>query len=365
MTLKLEKITKQVGASTHLYEMDLELGPGLNVLIGPTLAGKTSLLRLMAGLDKPTTGRILMDGRDITHERIQKRRVAMVYQQFINYPSFTVYNNIASPLKRAALSKQEIDRKVRDVAAMLKLEPLLERLPDELSGGQQQRTALARALVKDADLLLLDEPLINLDYKLREELRSELQQVFKHRRRVVVYATTEPLEALMLSGTTVVLDQGRRLQVGPTAEVFHNPASVRVGEVFSDPPMNLIRGRVEDSEAKLGDSIRVPLAGHLAGLKPGAYRFGLRANDLFIRRTQEGDVEFTATVELAEISGSETFVHAAFDGTSWVAQEEGVHPLGLGESIRVFLKPANLFAFDTDGQLRAAPARTLPQRGAL
>ena len=358
MTLALDHITKTVGAETHLYDLSVELAPGsLNVLLGPTLAGKTSLMRLMAGLDRPATGRISVDGQDVTGLSVRKRSVAMVYQQFINYPSFTVYDNIASPLRRAGVDKAEIDRRVRETAALLHIDALLDRLPAELSGGQQQRTALARALARDADLLLLDEPLVNLDYKLREELRSELQTIFRAGKAIVIYATTEPLEALMMGGQCIVLDEGRMLQFGPTVEVYHNPASVRVGEVFSDPPMNMIEGQVENAMALLGQDIRLPLNGHLAGLASGRYRFGVRANHLFVARSSADQIEFGAAVDLAEISGSETFIHAAHSGTSWVVQEEGVHSLALGEAIQVYLDPRHVFVFAEDGRLVAAPRR--------
>jgi glycerol transport system ATP-binding protein len=164
MTLLMTGVTRRVGRDIHIHETDLELVPGsVTVLLGPTLAGKTTLMRLMAGLDRPTTGRLAENGRDVTGMSVRQRSVAMVYQQFINYPSFTVYENIASPLRRAGLSAAEIDRRVRETAETLRIGALLGRLPQELSGGQQQRTALARALVKQADLLLLDEPLVNLD----------------------------------------------------------------------------------------------------------------------------------------------------------------------------------------------------------
>ncbi len=263
--LILENITKTVGRERHIQDVSLELDPGAPmVLLGRTLAGKTTLIRLMAGLDRPSRGRIVMDGEDVTHVNVRRRNVAMVYQQFINYPSFTVYENIAAPLRRAGLDKRDIDRKVRDTAETLRIGGLLDRLPGELSGGQQQRTALARALVKEADLLLLDEPLINLDYKLREELRGELQSIFSGRDSVVVYATTEPLEALMLQGSTAVMAEGKVLQAGPTLEVYHHPASVQVGDVFSDPPMNMIDGRIRGQTATLGGDITIPLEGHLA-----------------------------------------------------------------------------------------------------
>jgi len=248
MTLVLDRISRVVGGETHLHELSLTLEPGsLNVLFGPTLAGKTSLMRLMAGLDRPSAGRVLWDGKDVTGVSVRRRQVAMVYQQFVNYPSFTVYDNIASPLKLAGLPKAEIDRKVREAAGIMHIDGLLKRLPAELSGGQQQRTAIARALVKEAGLLLLDEPLVNLDYKLREELRSEMREIFKRHRSIVVYATTEPLEALMLGGTITVLHEGKVLQSGPTVQVYHNPSSLRVGQVFSDPPLNQVDGVVDAS----------------------------------------------------------------------------------------------------------------------
>jgi glycerol transport system ATP-binding protein len=202
--------------------------------------------------------------------------------------------------------------------------------------------------------------LVNLDYKLREELRGELQDIFRRGGSTVIYATTEPLEALMLGGNTVVLDAGRVLQTGPTVEVYHNPATLRVGQVFSDPPMNLIDSRVENGIARLGESLTVPMTGHLRDLPPGPYRFGVRANHLFVQPRAADDLEIAATVELAEISGSETFIHAAHSGISWVVQEDGVHSLGLGESLRVYVRPGHLFAFDLDGRLVAAPERGAP-----
>ena len=358
MTLRLENVGREVNGVTYLADIDLELTPGsVYVLLGPTLSGKTSLMRIMAGLDRPNTGRVLVDGRDVTGTSVRKRGIAMVYQQFINYPSFTVYDNIASPLRRAGLPKAEVDEKVRGAAATLRIDALLDRLPGQLSGGQQQRTALARALVKDANLLLLDEPLVNLDYKLREELREELREIFATRHATVIYATTEPVEALMIGGQTVVLHEGRVLQAGPTVELYHMPASVRVGQTFSDPPMNLIDGTVRNGEAILGENLRIPPGDQLASLGDGPYRFGVRANHLFLNRQSPADVEFSAVVELAEISGSETFLHVTFAGAAWVAQEEGVHGLALGTQLPLYLNPRNLFAFGMDNRLAAAPAR--------
>ncbi|HOB97032.1 MAG TPA: ATP-binding cassette domain-containing protein, partial [Aquabacterium sp.] len=170
MQLSLEGLQHQVGPAVHLYPLDLQLQPGtVTVLLGATQAGKTTLMRLMAGLDVPSRGRVRVDGADVTGVPVRQRNVAMVYQQFINYPSMTVFDNIASPLKlRGGMDAAAINQRVQALADKLHIDPFLQRLPAALSGGQQQRVALARALAKDAPLMLLDEPLVNLDYKLRE-----------------------------------------------------------------------------------------------------------------------------------------------------------------------------------------------------
>lgn len=356
MTLQLDNVSKSVGAEHHLYDIDLTFDPGnLYVLFGLTLAGKTSLMRLMASLDRPTRGRVLVDGNDVTDASVRERSVAMVYQQFINYPAFTVYNNIASPLRIKGLAKAEVDKKVRETAALVRIDHLLDRLPAELSGGQQQRVAIARALIKEADLLLLDEPLVNLDYKLREEMRSELKSIFQRGQAIVVYATTEPAEALLLGGNTVVIDEGRVLQAGPTLDVFHHPASVRVTQVFSEPPMNLVDGTVVDGRFTLDGGIEGSLPDHLKGIADGRYRLGFRANHVALSRGRGEEIEIPATASLTEVSGSETFVHLTHEGADWVVQEEGVHSLRLGEAIKLYLKPDRLFLFGEDGLLQASP----------
>jgi glycerol transport system ATP-binding protein len=362
MGLMLDKLEKRVGAEMHLYEMTINLEPGLNVLLGPTLAGKTSLMRIMAGLDKPTKGRVVLDGKDVTLEPVQKRSVAFVYQQFVNYPSFSIFENIASPLRvQGGISPEEIKKRVHAAAELMHLESMLDRLPAQLSGGQQQRTAIARALIKEADLLLLDEPLVNLDYKLREELRAEMRDIFARRNAIVVYSTTEPLEALMMGGRIAVMSEGRLLQSGSTLEVYHQPASQRVGEVFSDPPMNLLEANLNRGEATLSNGSRFPLPEHMRDLANGPYKIGLRANHSSLHALSGNDLLIPARVELAEISGSETYVHTRLDATTRVvAQLEGVHGFQLGQEVTLHLNPNRLFAFDSSGQLAAAPLRSSP-----
>jgi glycerol transport system ATP-binding protein len=371
--LVLEGIGKRVGAEMHLCDVDLSLDEGsFNVILGRTLAGKTSLLRLLAGLDRPTAGRLRRGQTDLTNAPVRQRSVAMVYQQFVNYPSFTVHDNIASPLRLQKASG--IDARVRELARALHIDHLLDRLPGQLSGGQQQRVAIARALAKQAELLLFDEPLVNLDYKLREELREELRGLLTQRGVTVVYATTEPDEALLLGGHTILLHEGRVLQRAPVLEVYHRPASVAAARLFSDPPMNLLEVTVASGEATLPGEVRMPLRAHLADLAEGRYRFGVRAGDCTLR-TPDGEAEqgvvaprspvaLRGEVELAEISGSETFVYLRIPGQPddepFIVRQPGVFHHELGQAVRVELDPARILAFapkddgDGDGALVAS-----------
>ncbi len=360
MTLVLDGVSKVVGAQTHIHPTDLTLLNGsMNVLLGPTLSGKTSLMRLMAGLDSPSTGRILWNDKDVTGMRVQDRKVAMVYQQFINYPSMTVYENIASPMRLLGKSATEIDTAVQKTADLMKLTPMLSRKPLELSGGQQQRCALARALVKDAGLVLLDEPLANLDYKLREELRAEIPRIFEEAGSIFVYATTEPEEALLLGGNTATLWEGRVTQFGPTPDVYRQPVDATTARVFSDPPMNFLPIEKRGTELLFGDGRRTAASGPLAGLSDGRYLAGFRPNHVELHRHVAGAMEFDTRLAVTEITGSETFVHLDLHGERWVGLIHGVHDLKLGSSLRVYLDPAHVYVFAEDGGLVAPAAYAL------
>ena len=356
MALELHSVSRVVKGQMHIAPTTLTLEKGtMNVLLGPTLSGKTSLMRLMAGLDAPTSGRILWHGADVTGMRVQDRKVAMVYQQFINYPAMSVYDNIASPLRLMGKSKAEIDRAVKSTAEMLKLTPMLDRKPLELSGGQQQRCALARALVKDAGLVLLDEPLANLDYKLREELRAEIPRIFEESGAIFVYATTEPEEALLLGGNTATLWEGRVTQFGPTPQVYRQPADATTARVFSDPPMNFVSCFKEGHRMNFGGNANAPADGVFATLPDGRYTAGFRANHLHLNTHSGQAVEFRCTLGVTEITGSETFLHLTHGTDRWVGLVHGVHDLQPGNAVSVWLDPAHVYIFDAEGRL-AAPA---------
>jgi glycerol transport system ATP-binding protein len=356
MSVTLDHITRAVDGIPTIRDVSLTLDRGtLSVLLGPTLSGKTSIMRLLASLDKPTSGRVLVDGKDVTGVDVRKRSVAMVYQQFINYPSLSVYENIASPLRVQGKPRAEIESRVRDAARLLKLEPYLNRTPLQLSGGQQQRTAIARALVKGADLVLLDEPLANLDYKLREELRTELPRIFEASGAIFVYATTEPSEALLLGGRTICMWEGEILQAGETSKVYRRPDTLRVAQVFSDPPLNIVGIEKKNGSVQYAGGVQAPASGLYSKLGDGAYRVGFRAHQLEVERGIAGRHAFSATVTVTEITGSESFVHLKRDDSNWVAVLQGVHEFAPGDTLDAVLDPSDLFVFDAAGRLVAAP----------
>ena len=356
MSVMLDHVTRLVDGVPTIRDVSLALDNGtLSVLLGPTLAGKTSIMRLLAGLDRPTTGRVLVDGKDVTGIDVRQRSVAMVYQQFINYPSLTVFENIASPLRVQGKPRAEIENRVAEAARLLRLEPFLDRTPLQLSGGQQQRTAIARALVKGADLVLLDEPLANLDYKLREELRAELPRIFEASGAIFVYATTEPLEALLLGGRTVCMWEGEVLQAGETPRVYRHPETLRVAQVFSDPPLNVVGIEKKSGLVRYAGGIEAPASGLYSRLGDGAYRVGFRAHQLAIANGMAGRHAFPATVTVTEITGSESFVHLHRADANWVAVLQGVHEFEPGQALEVVLDPDNVFVFDARGRLVASP----------
>jgi glycerol transport system ATP-binding protein len=353
--LELTDISKTVSGEILARNVSLCLEAGTtNILLGPTLAGKTSLMRLMAGLDNPDSGSLRFNGQSVLGVPVQQRKIAMVYQQFINYPSLSVFENIASPLRVARLRDADIRRRVGEAASLLKISDYLQRLPAELSGGQQQRVALARALVKEAELVLLDEPLANLDYKLREELRAELPTLFQAKGAVLVYATTEPLEALMLGGHTAVLHEGSVAQFGATADLFRYPRNLVSARAFSDPPLNTASVSISDNTLALvgyETLLRTPAP----ALAEGRYTIGLRPHEVRLGRRGPDDIELSVQVVVNEITGSESFIHFNLAEQSWVALVHGVQDIAPGAVISCYLDPSEFYYFYPGGELALLP----------
>lgn len=351
--LELNNVTKIVGGQTHIKETNLVLKKGhFNVLLGETGSGKTSLIKLMAGLDPIGSGIIKMDGEDITKLSTQQRQISLVHQFFVNYPHMSVYDNIASPLRVVGMNKSEIDDRVGEAADILKLKPMLQRRPDELSGGQQQRTALARAIAKESKVVFLDEPLANLDYKLREELRELLPELFAGRGAVVVYATSEPEEALLLGGETALMDDGYVRQFGPTAEIYRDPVTLSASQIFSDPPINHAKVVKNGSQMRL-DQVVWELPKKYHSLADGDYQIAVRPHHVLPQKGHGSTVPVTGRVGVTELSGSESSAHFEFGDNGWVSLAHGVHPYSRDEDHTFFMNPNECLFFAPNGE-RAA-----------
>ncbi|MEM8776997.1 MAG: ABC transporter ATP-binding protein [Pseudomonadota bacterium] len=356
MTLELRSVTKNVGAEMHIYETSLSFEPGgFNILLGATNSGKSTLIKLMAGLERPTSGEVWVDGENVTGVSPQKRNIALVHQFFINYPHMSVYENIASPLRANRMDRGEVDLRVREAADVLQLGPMLDRRPQELSGGQQQRTALARAIVKDSKAIFLDEPLANLDYKLREELREQLPEILGERGTVVVYATSEPTEALLLGGHTALLHEGRVSQFGPTPKIYRAPANLVSARVFSDPPMNLAPVKKQGNAIHLGN-LHWPATGAAEGLRDGVYTVGIRPHHVTPHAANGASVLLNGEIQITELSGSESVAHFSLGESTWVSLSAGAHPYEVGQSQEFFFYADHCYYFDEDGSLAATGA---------
>lgn len=353
MALELRDVSLRFGAETHLHPTSLKLDTGgFNILLGATGAGKSTLIRLMAGLERPTSGEVWAGGRNVTGLSPQKRNISLVHQFFVNYGHMSVFDNIASPLRVGGVPRSEIGDRVREAADLLKLGPMLKRYPQELSGGQQQRTALARAIVKESTAIFLDEPLANLDYKLREELREQLPELLEGRGTVVVYATSEPTEALLLGGRTALVHEGRIAQFGPTADIYHAPGSLTSASVFSDPPINTAPA------TKRGERIELPgvawqAMGPARDLPDGSYTIAVRPHHVTPVPPHGGSVPLSGKVRITELTGSESIAHFEVGDRLWVSQAPGVHPYRLGEEHEFHLISDRCFYYGADGRLVA------------
>lgn len=354
MDLVATNLTYRPEEEFHLTDVSFQMEKGrLYTVLGRTLAGKTTMLRTIAGLQTSDSGSLEFRGKDFLRLPVWKRNIAMVYQQFINYPHLTVYENVAFPLKQRRMAAAEISQKVAAALRMVGLQGFETRKIQELSGGQQQRVAMARSFAKEADILLLDEPLVNLDYKLREQLRDEFRNIFSSgvsRESILVYSSTDPLEAMQLGGDIIVMDKACILQQAPAGEVFENPANTRVAEIANDPAMNLMAGRIDDERIVVNHDIKLDLPRHFARLSAGEYLFGIRASKIMV-----ADHGIPFRVELAEISGSETFVHLRNGDQVLVGQLDVVQEFGMDEAVSVHIDTDWLYAFGTGGDLVSSP----------
>ena len=353
MNLIADNLTYKPDEQFHLNDVSFNFKKGnLYTILGRTLSGKTTLLKTIAGLLNPDSGLLKFEEKNFGKIPVWERNVAMVYQQFINYPHLNVYENISFPLKQRKISNDEIKENVNESLKTVGLIGFENRKIQELSGGQQQRVALARSLAKKAKILLLDEPLVNLDYKLREQLREEFKKIFSQgisEETILIYSTTDPQEVMELNGEVIVLDEGKVLQMGPAREIFENPKNLKVAEVSNDPPMNIIK--VSKVSGKINfENINIEVPNHLSKLDNKNYNFGIRASEI---KLDNNGQEFE--VELAEISGSETLLHLKRGKTKVISLIEEVMNFKIHEKVKVKFNENKFYAFDENENLVSSP----------
>jgi len=287
-TVEIRNITKSWGATTALSDLSLDIADKeFLVLLGPSGCGKTTTMRIVAGLDTPTTGAVHIGGRDVTALEPGARDVAMVFQSYGLYPQMTVYENIRFPLRARRVPRSEHDGKVRHAAGMVELEDYLDRKPAALSGGQRQRVALARAIVRSPKVFLMDEPLSNLDARLRVTMRTQIKALHERLQTTTIYVTHDQLEAMTLADRVVVMNGGKVEQIGSPSEIYDTPASTFVAGFVGSPPMNLIRGIAREGTFVSADGAQaLPLTG-LNSEANGNLVLGIRPEDLAMGRPDE------------------------------------------------------------------------------
>ncbi|MDA8867255.1 ABC transporter ATP-binding protein [Candidatus Pelagibacter sp.] len=353
MNLVAENLSYKPDEQFHLNEVSFNFKKGnIYTILGRTLSGKTTLLKTIAGLLTPDSGAMRFEDKDFLKVPVWERNIAMVYQQFINYPHLNVFENVAFPLKQRRIDYREISDVVLKSLKSVGLEGYENRKIQELSGGQQQRVSLARSLVKNAKILLLDEPLVNLDYKLREQLREEFKNIFSQglsEESIVIFSTTDPREAMELNGEVIAIDEGKVLQVGPAKEIFENPKTLKVAEISNDPPMNILNANIISNKIKF-EGIEMDVPNHLSNLKDKNFNLGIRASDIVL-----SDSGFEFEVELAEISGSETLLHLKRGDVKVITSIEEVMNFNINDKVKINFDTKKVYAFNQSGILASSP----------
>jgi ABC-type sugar transport system ATPase subunit len=346
-SVRLEGAVKRHGTFTALHGVDLEIRPGeFFALLGPSGSGKTTTLRILAGLEAVNEGRVVMDGADVTHTQPGERDVAMVFQSYALYPHMTVAGNIGFPLKMVGTPTAQIATAVRDAATKVDISHLLDRRPGQLSGGQQQRVALARVIVRHPKLFLLDEPLSNLDAKLRLETRAELRKLQRSLDVTAVYVTHDQEEAMTVADRMAIFMEGRIVQVGTPHEIFRRPASVTVAGFIGTPPMNLLPGELVAGGVQVAGAT-VQVAPPEAATHSREVTLGIRPGDL--RVTQQG---IPARVEFVEDFGDSSIVNLEVEGQRVKMRAGELPGLQEGQRVQLAFDPAAAHLFDRASGLR-------------
>jgi len=347
-TVTLNGVRKSYGTREVVHGVSCAVADGeLVVVVGPSGCGKSTLLRMVAGLETISAGTVAIDGRVMNGVEPKDRDIAMVFQNYALYPHMSVYDNMAYGLKMRRMGRDEIAARVRRAAAILQLTDLLDRKPRQLSGGQRQRVAMGRAIVRDPKVFLFDEPLSNLDAKLRVQMRVEIKRLQQELGTTSLYVTHDQVEAMTLADRLVVMNDGSVDQIGPPLDLYERPATVFVAGFIGSPAMNLIAGQLDPRGAAIGDLI-LPLDGR-AGEPDRKVTIGLRPENLELA----GDGPILIQTELLERLGADTIVHGRLgDGTALTARASGAVALRLGEPIHLAIAPEHIHLFDADSGRR-------------
>ncbi len=343
-SVTLTEVRKAYSGFEVVHGIDLQVQSGeFLVLVGPSGCGKSTLLRMIAGLEDITDGTISIADRIVNDLPASQRNLSMVFQSYALYPHMTVRKNLAFGLSNLRMPKDEIARRVADAARILQIEELLERKPRQLSGGQKQRVAIGRAIVREPQLFLFDEPLSNLDAELRVQMRVELASLYNRLGTTMIYVTHDQTEAMTMATRIAVLNKGNLEQVGTPYELYNAPKNLFVASFIGSPKMNLLKGNAS------GSAIDLPGFGSLtAHLGKGAVTVGIRPEHLHIN--QPGDVEVEGAITLVEYLGSELFVYVALpDGSTLLAQAPGNAKYTRGDTVRLSFRASDAHFFDANG----------------
>jgi sn-glycerol 3-phosphate transport system ATP-binding protein len=344
--VRISGVRKSFGDVAVLHGIDTTIADGeFMVLLGPSGCGKSTLLRIVAGLEQQSAGDVSIGGRVVNDVEPKDRNIAMVFQNYALYPHLSVYDNMAYGLRVRGTPRPEIERRVQEAARILELGALLQRKPRQLSGGQRQRVAMGRAIVRDPQVFLFDEPLSNLDAKLRVQMRIEIRRLHQSIRTTSIYVTHDQVEAMTLADRLIVMNAGHAEQVGAPLEVYERPASVFVAGFIGAPAMNLLRARVAGGRAMAG-AAALPLP-QAAGLGEGReIDWGVRPEHVELA-PGAADADAEVAVDLVEALGADTLVHARLaDGGALTLRLPGTTRVREGDRLPLRLPPAALHAFD-------------------
>ena len=361
-TLKIEELSKNFGSTEVLRKINLEIDEGnFLVLLGPSGCGKSTLLNIIAGLETINEGNVHIDDYNVSKVEPKDRNIAMVFQSYALYPSMNVRENMIFGLKQAKVSKEKIEEQLEKVSKFLQVDALLKRKPSQLSGGQRQRVAIGRALVREPRIFLFDEPLSNLDAKLRVEMRREIKKLHQQLKTTVVYVTHDQTEAMSLGTNIAIMNHGVIQQNDTPENIYNKPSNTFVADFIGSPSMNLIKGNLKESSNKVsfithGSNIEIPINGYdfkeKSNLDNKEVFFGIRPEHIFFKKSNEEDFEINLRADLSEYIGHEQIMTFNFENQEVLAKFPSTVKIDLSKNTKLFFDLTQISLFDAKTEER-------------